>query len=143
MFNGKTGEVEFLDSLGILQTSSPVIADFNNDGYDDGLVNVNFTVVEKEIFRFYHNILAVYDFHRQTTYQLSAELPGINLSSTPWLGDLDNDGKLDIIYCYLTDTRNTAAMNGFKMVRLSLDTLIKKPIKWGAYMGSNFNGIFQ
>jgi outer membrane protein assembly factor BamB len=143
MINGKTGKTEFLDSLGILQTSSPVIADFNNDGYDDGLISINFTVVENLIFKVYHNILAIYDFHKQSTYQFAADLPGINLSSTPWIGDLDNDGKLDVVYCYLTDTKNDASMNGFKMVRLSLDIEIKKDIKWGSYMGSHYDGIYK
>lgn len=143
MYNGKTGEIEFIDSLGILQTSSPVVADFNNDGYDDGLVNINFKVTEKEFFHVFHNFLAVYDFHRQSTYQLSSELAGINLSSTPWIGDLDGDGKLDIVYCYLTNIRSETAMDGFKMVRLSLDVEIKKSIRWGAYMGSSHNGILK
>lgn len=143
MFNGKNGQIEFLDSLGILQTTSPVIADFNGDGYDDGLMDINFTVVEKEIFSFYHNMLVVYDFHNQSTYQLTEDFPGINLSSTIWVGDLDNDGKLDVVYCYLTDTRKETSMNGFKMVRLSLDVEIKKGVKWGSYMGSNYNGIFK
>jgi len=143
MLNGKTGEIEFIDSLGILQTTSPVVADFNNDGYDDGLMDINFLIVEKEIFFYYHNMLVVHDFHNQNTYQLTDETPGINLSSTIWVGDLDNDGKLDIVYCYLTDTRKETAMSGFKMVRLSLDVEIKKPVKWGSYMGSNYDGIFK
>jgi outer membrane protein assembly factor BamB len=143
MIDGKTGKIEFLDSLGILQTSSPVIADFNNDGFDDGLQCVNFVAVEKLIFETYYTMLVVYDFHRQSTYQLTDYFPGINLSSTPWIGDLDDDGKLDVVYCYLTDTRKDTAMNGFKMVRLSLDIDLKKDIKWGAYMGSNYDGIFK
>jgi hypothetical protein len=143
MINGKTGEIEFLDSLGILQTSSPVIADFNNDGFDDGLQCVNFVGVEKMIFETYYTMLVVYDFHRQSTYQLTDYFPGINLSSTPWIGDLDEDGKLDVVYCYLTDTKSDTSMKGFRMVRLSLDTDIKKEVKWGAYMGSNYNGIFK
>jgi hypothetical protein len=143
MFDGKTGKIAFLDSLGVLQTSSPVIADFNNDGYDDGLVCINFIVMQKEIFRTYYNMLAIYDFHKESTYQLTAETHGINLSSTPWIGDLDNNGKLDIVYCYLTDARSETSMNGFKMVRLSLDIDVKKAIKWGAYMGSGYDGIFR
>ncbi len=143
MFDGKTGKIEFLDSLGILQTTSPVIADFNGDGYEDGLMDINFTVVEMEIFNFYRNMLVVYDFHNQSTYLLTNEVPGINLSSTIWTGDLDNDGKLDVVYCYLTDTRSETAMSGFKMIRLSLDVPIKKPVKWGSYMGSNYDGIFK
>jgi hypothetical protein len=143
MFDGKTGKIEFLDSLGILQTSSPVIADFNNDGFDDGLICVNFAVMEKEIFKTYYAMLTIYDFHKESTYQLTTETTGINLSSTPWLGDLDNDGKLDIVYCYLTNKRSETAMDGFKMVRLSLDVEVKKAVKWGSYMGSQYDGIFK
>lgn len=143
MFDGKDGKIAFLDSLGILQTSSPVIADFNNDGFDDGLVSINYVVVEKEIFRRYHNMLAIYDFHKDSTYQLTKDTTGINLSSTPWIGDLDNDGKIDIVYCYLTNPRSETAMDGFKMVRLSLDIELKKSVKWGSYMGSNYNGVFK
>jgi outer membrane protein assembly factor BamB len=143
MLNGKNGQIEFFDSLGILQTTSPVIADFNSDGYDDGLMDINFSVVEKEIFSFYHNMLVVYDFHNQSTYQLTGDVPGINLSSTIWTGDLDGDGKLDVVYCYLTDTRKETSMSGFKMIRLSLDAGVKKDVKWGSYMGSNYDGIFK
>lgn len=143
MYDGRTGKISFLDSLGVLQTSSPVIADFNNDGYDDGLVCINFIVMQKEIFKTYYNMLVIYDFHKESTYQLTVETPGINLSSTPWIGDLDKNGKLDIVYCYLTDARSETSMNGFKMVRLSLDTGVKKAIKWGAYMGSGYDGRFR
>jgi outer membrane protein assembly factor BamB len=143
MINGKSGKIEFLDSLGILQTSSPVVADFNNDGYDDGLVVINFVTVEKLIFESYNTMLVVYDFRNDSSYQLTDYVPGINLSSTPWVGDLDNDGKLDVVYCYLTDTKKETSMNGFKMVRLSLDTEVKGEIKWGSYMGTGYNGIYK
>jgi len=33
------------------------------------------------------------------------------LSSTPWIGDLDNDGYLDIIHCHGTNTRHTYAFH--------------------------------
>jgi hypothetical protein len=143
MFDGSNGKILFFDSLGVLQTSSPVIADFNNDGYDDGLVCINYIVMQKQIFRTYYNMLAVYDFHQESTYKLTVETPGINLSSTPWIGDLDNDGKIDVVYCYLTDPRSETSMKGFKMVRLSLNSKIKKETKWGAYMGSNYDGVFK
>jgi hypothetical protein len=50
---------------------------------------------------------------------------------------------ITIVYCYLTDARSETSMNGFKMVRLSLDIDVKKIMKWGAYMGSGYNGIFR
>ena len=143
MYDGKTGKIEFLDLLGVLQTGSPVVTDFNGDGFDDALVCIKFIVSENEIFRAYHHILVIYDFHKESTFQLTPETPGINLSSTSWAGDLDNDGKLDIIYCYLTNPRSDTRMDGFKMVRLSLETELKKQLRWGSYMGSSYDGIFK
>jgi len=46
-------------------------------------------------------------------------------------------------YRYHCEFRSETAMDGFKMVRLSLDVEIKKPLKWGAYMGSFFDVIFR
>ena len=143
MYDGKSGEIKFFDSLGVLQTSSPVVADFNNDGFDDALVCVNYIVMDREIFRNYYNILVLYDFHNESSYQLTPETPGINLSSTPWIGDLDNDQKIDIVYCYLTSKTSESAMDGFKMVRLTLESKLKKGVKWGSYMGSKYDGIFK
>ncbi|MDR8394122.1 PQQ-like beta-propeller repeat protein [Aliifodinibius sp. S!AR15-10] len=143
MVNGKTGEITFQDSVGILQTSSPAVADFNSDGFDDALLSVNFVIVEKRIFKIMHNMLVVFDFHKDNIYQLSDYQPGVNLSSTPWVGDLDGNGKLDIVFCSMTETRNTTSMNGFRMTRLSTDIVITSEIKWGAYMGSEYNGIYN
>lgn len=139
MLNGSTGETLFLDSLGLAQTSSPVIADFNEDGYDDVLLSVNFTLSEDNLIEDHYTMLVVYDFHNNSTYQLTAYLPGMNLASTPWIGDLNNNGKLDIVYCSLTGTE----MNGFRMIRIASEIELKTDVKWGAYMGSRYDGIFR
>lgn len=143
MFNGANGTVEFMDTLGLVQTSTPVVADFNGDGFDDGLMSINFAGVEHYMFKKYYNMLVIYDFHNRSTYQLTDFFPGVNLASTPWLGDLDNDGYLDVIYAYLTETRDVLAMNGFRISRISTNIKIKKPVKWGAYMGSDYDGVFE
>lgn len=41
MVNGRNGEVESMDTLGTFQFSTPVVADFNHDDYDDALLGVN------------------------------------------------------------------------------------------------------
>lgn len=143
MVDGETGNIIFNDSLGVVQTSSPVVADFNNDGFDDGLMSINFTIMKKKILKFYNNMLVVFDFHNNSTYQLTNYFSGINLASTPWLGDLDSDGKLDIIFCSLTEDRNIFAMDGFRITRFSTDIELSKPVRWGAYMGSDYTGIFR
>ncbi|MCW9706894.1 PQQ-binding-like beta-propeller repeat protein [Fodinibius salsisoli] len=143
MIDGKTGDIVFQDSLGMHQTSSAVVADFNSDGFDDGLMSINIAIIKKQILKFYHNLLVVFDFKSGKTYQLTDYAPGVNLASTPWVGDLDDDGKLDIIYCSLTEDRNIFAMDGFKVSRISTNIKLKHAVRWGAYMGSGYNGIFK
>lgn len=143
MVDGETGNIMFQDSMGVVQTSSPVVADFNNDGFDDGLMSINFTILKKKVLKFYNNMLVVFDFHNNSTYQLTNYFSGVNLASTPWVGDLDDDGKLDIIFCSLTEDRNIFEMNGFRITRFSTEIELSKPVRWGAYMGSDYTGIFR
>ena len=51
--------------------------------------------------------------------------------------------KLDIIYSVLGDNRDIFAMNGFKMSRLRSTYNLDKKVKWGSYMGSSYNGIYE
>ncbi len=141
MYNGRNGNVELLDTLGLFQTASPVIADFTNNGYDDALLSVNFSLtdLEKGLIEVFHNILVVYDFNDLSLHQLTAPIQGMNLASTPWIGDLNSNGKLDIIYCVLTE----ADLGSFRVYRYATDIDVSSEIKWGAYMGSNYNGIFN
>ncbi len=45
---------------------------FNNDGFDDGLICVNYIVMKKELFRTYYNMLVIYDFHNESMYQVNS-----------------------------------------------------------------------
>jgi len=143
MVNGRTGAVEFTDSLGLYQTSSPVVADVNHDGSDDALLSVNYQVVNEIGQSFYYTMIVVIDFKNDTITKLSDSFDGINLSSTPWIGDLDNDTFLDIIYCHTTDTTRTYTFDGFQIDRIATDIRIRSEIVWGAYMGSRYDGVFR
>ena len=143
MVNGRTGAVEFTDSLGLYQTSSPVVADVNHDGIDDAILSVNFQVIDEFEHAFYYTMLVVIDFKNDTITKLGDSFSGINLSSTPWIGDLDNDNLLDIIYCHTTDSTRTYTFDGFQINRIATDIRIGSEIVWGAYMGSRYDGIFR
>jgi hypothetical protein len=84
----------------------------------------------------------VFDFHNQTTYQLGEPVPGLNVSSTPWIGDLDNDRYMDIIYCTMGDSARVDLTSGIHVRRMATQIPLHKPIRWGAYMGSNYDGVF-
>ena len=73
----------------------------------------------------------------------SKELPGIGTFSSPRVADLDNDGNLDIVLCHGTNTKQTYTFDGMRVERLTTTIPIKKKIAWGAYMGSNYDGIFR
>lgn len=141
LFDGGNGNIEILDTLGMFQTASPVVADFNTDGTDDALMSVNFrlTDIERKIIDAFHNTLVVYDFKNQSVYQLTDPVRGMNLASTPWIGDLNGNGEIDIIYTVLPE----ASLEATKVYRYATGIDITAEIKWGAYMGSSYNGIYK
>ena len=143
MVNGRTGAVEFTDSLGLYQTSSPVVADVNHDGVEEAILSVNYQVIDEFEHSFYYTMLVVLDFKNDTITKLGDSFSGINLSSTPWIGDMDNDNLLDIIYCHTTDSTRTYTFDGFQINRIATDIRIGSEIVWGAYMGSRYDGIFR
>jgi len=143
MVNGLTGKVEFMDSLGFYQTITPIIADFDLDGLDEALVIVNYQIVDEYFMKFFHNMLVIIDFTTNELVDLGITNEGHNISSTPWIGDLDNDGNLDIVFCHGTNVKQTYTFDGVQINRITTTIPIKNEIKWGAYMGSNYDGVFK
>ena len=142
MVNGKTGKIEFMDSLGFYQTISPVIADFDVDGLDEALVVVDYQVIDENNRKFFYNMLLVIDFSSGDLIELGINHEGHNMASTPWIGDLDGNGKMDIIFCHSTNVKKTYAFDGMQINRIVTEIPIEKAIKWGAYMGSNYDGVY-
>ncbi len=143
MVNGKNGNVEFSDSLGFYQTSSPVVADVNGDGRDEAILSINYQVKDSLNRKTFFNTLMVVEFGAKETVQLIDGLEGHNISSTPWIGDLDNDQMLDIVFCHSNNKKKTYAFDGLQINCLKTTIPITKPVKWGAYMGSEGDGVFR
>jgi hypothetical protein len=141
MVNGKTGEVEFRDSLGTFQESSPVTFDYNHDGYDDALFSLNYQHTSG-----YSNQLTVIDFHNDSIYATGPRHYGANVASTPWIGDMDEDGYLDIVYCNEInpfDLLSVTYKEGLKISKIKSNIPLQETLPWGAYMGSYYDGIFR
>lgn len=143
MVNGATGEVEYIDSLGYYQTSTPVVIDLNNDGWEEAILSVNSHVYDEADNRTLNNLLVVINFRLKEVVQLWGSAEGSNISSTPWIGDMDNDGLLDIVYCHATNPNKTYTFDGLRISRIATDIPLVSPIRWGAYMGSQYNGIYR
>jgi len=143
MVNGATGKIAYLDSLGSYQTSTPVVIDLNGDGIDEAILNVNSEVYDDVNSPSFNNILVIVDFKANDFRQFGDGNPGSNLASTPWIGDVDHNGFLDIVYCHGTSTKKTYSFDGIQVNRISTDIPIRSEIKWGSYMGSKYDGIFE
>lgn len=141
MVNGRTGEVMFQDTLGTFQESTPVTCDYNEDGIDDALMSINYRHSSG-----YSNQLLVIDFYNDTLYHTGPRHYGANVASTPWVGDMDQDGLVDIVYCNEVnpfDLLSVTFKEGLKISRIETEVNIRSPLPWGAYMGSYYDGKFR
>ena len=143
MVNGKSGNIEFEDSLGFYQLSTPVVADLNNDHFDEVILSVNYQETNEYHFKYFYTNLAVIDFIKKEAVMLELNYPGHNIASTPWIGDMDNNGRIDIIYLHSNNIKETYTFDGMQINRIDTKSPVYRPIKWGSYMGSKYNGVYE
>ena len=82
MVNGATGTVEYMDSLGFYQNTTPVVADINGDGMDEILMSLNIQEVDELYRKYFYTTLIIIEFKSNETVQVAHKLEGNNLSST-------------------------------------------------------------
>jgi outer membrane protein assembly factor BamB len=143
MVNGSNGQIEFEDSLGFYQMTSAVAADLNGDGQDEVLLPINYQVLNEFHMKFFYNDIVAIEFTGNLTAELDLQNEGNNLASTPWIGDLDNNGFMDIVYAHGTNVKQTYTFDGLRINRIDTKIPIYGKIRWGSYMGSNFNGVYD
>ena len=145
LLNGKDGSIVYVDSLGCTGFSSPVVYDLNDDGVDEAIISINeydcsvgFAGKSPKDIR---SKLISIDFQKHS-YQILDEAPGFkNVFSTPWIGDLDDDGYLDIVHCQYYHRGDLLSFLGMSIKRIDSPIKIRKEVVWGAYMNSDGNGL--
>lgn len=141
MIDGASGKIKYKQNFGSFQSTSPLVFDMNGDGMDEIIICENRKGADPSGKKMFYNTLSVVDFSKKgKKSSLIPLLPGHNTSSTPWMGDLDNDNMLDIVFCHSDNKYHTYAFDGLQINLLKTEIQINKPLKWGAYMGSNYNG---
>jgi len=142
MVDGKSGEIAFIDSLGSFHEASPLAWDVNADGVDEALFSINYYQAGAV-----SNNLMVFDFHNDSLYYLSQKFnPGANISSTPWVGDLNQDGLAEIYYTHAinpVDFFSLEEKKGIQIHCMATGISSGSGISWGAYMGNAYDGIFR
>lgn len=146
MLDGKNGDIQYLDSMGCTGFSSPVVYDLDNDGYDEAIISINefdcsLGFAGKSPATIENRLIAI-DVRRHSFRVIDQTSGFKNIFSTPWIGDLDRDGYLDIIHCQYYHRGNLLTFLGMRVKRIDMAIEVKKNVVWGAYMGSKGEGIF-
>jgi outer membrane protein assembly factor BamB len=146
MINGKDGTVSYMDSIGCTGFSSPVVYDLNDDGRDEAIISINdfdcSLGYDSTAPRLMENKLIAIDFQTKSVNTIDQAQGFKNIFSTPWIGDIDNDGYLDIINCQYFHHSNLLSFLGMRVKRIDTPVKIKKEVIWGAYLGSDGDGVF-
>ncbi len=146
MLSGKDGSVGYMDSIGCTGFSSPVVYDLNNDARDEAIISINnfdcSLGYASKSPRLIENKLIAIDFGNKSVNTIDQAQGFKNIFSTPWIGDLDNDGYLDIIYCQYFHHSDLLSFLGMRIKRIDTSVRIKKKVLWGGFLGSNGDGVF-
>ncbi|MBX2842814.1 MAG: PQQ-binding-like beta-propeller repeat protein [Flammeovirgaceae bacterium] len=148
MLDGKNGNIAYLDSMGCTGFSSPVVYDLNDDGVDEAIVSINEfdcnTSFANKINGNIQNKLLAINFKENTIQPIDQQPNFKNIFTTPWIGDLDKDGYLDILYCqYYSPNLDILSFLGMRVKRIATSIKMRKEVRWGSYMGANGDGIFS
>ena len=147
LMDGKDGRVAYQNSLGCSGYSSPVVYDLNDDGLDEVIISINEydcarDIIDQSSFSIENKLLAI-DFKTKSVNVIDQTKGFKNIFSTPWLGDLDGDGYLDIVHCQYYSHADLLSFLGMRVKRIDTPVRVKNNPVWGAYMGSNGDGLFS
>lgn len=141
ILSGVDGHELFRDTLGTLQFSSAVLLDYNEDSYLDLVYPINIQM-RNVLFPVYKTQLMVYDGRTGSKSPVDSLYDGKVLGSTPLVTDLDSDGKVDLIYTYMTQFDELISYRDLVIKRIELDIkMTNNP--WGGYMGTDYTSIFR
>ncbi|RDC62458.1 outer membrane protein assembly factor BamB family protein [Adhaeribacter pallidiroseus] len=147
LLDGKNGKIAYQNALGCSGFSSPVVYDLNHDGQDEVILSINEydcnrSLLNQTSFPIENKLLAI-DFKHNSINPIDQTKGFKNIFSTPWLGDLDQDGYLDIVHCQYYNHSDLLSFLGMRIKRIDTPIQIKEKPVWGSYMGSNGNGVFS
>lgn len=147
LLDGKTGKLVYQNNLGCTGFSSPIAYDLNHDGQDEAIISINEFDCERGFsdmtkFQLTNRLVAI-DFKTQKIHEIERSTRYKNIFTTPWIGDLDGDHYLDIIHCQYYSPVGLVLFLGMKMKCISTSIKLKEPVKWGAYLGSRYDGVYK
>ncbi len=137
VIDGGTGEIVSRTSNGTFQFASAIAADLNGDGWDEIIYNEN-----KMDFETYatSNQFRVMDIHNGTSEFIGERRIGTCFSSTPGFVDLNNNGKLELVFAYSNSLNSPSEYSIIECVETKYSV---QDITFPGYLGKSENGLFE
>jgi hypothetical protein len=139
--DGATGAISWMEETDHISAASPLAVDLNGDNIDEiimvrGTMNINEN--NPNDYELSHELLILNPCDYSTTSVFNRA--GLSVAS-PLITDIDGDGNLDLIS---TSTSSFDLPTGiWKMYRTDLNVPSTLDITWGAYMGTQYDGILH
>lgn len=140
MIDGQSGQVVWMDSSSTYQLASPNALDWDGDNFDEILLIDNFDDGFQTIE--YRNRFLIRDFNQASESQWLSTRPGLNVFNTPLITDLDENGKLDLVFTWSPVTDAWYQSERVKLQRISLSQDAES-IAWGGYFGTYQDGSYR
>ena len=142
LVNGRNGEVLYQDTVGCVGFSSAISYDLDGDGSSEFIYHVNdHNCTGIYLANTDYRMLA-YDHGNRSTTELYAMPAAKNIASTAWIGDLDNDNMVDLVFCIQANFADIYSFYGIQLTRMDLGVEVNSHPAWPEYMGAQSNGIF-
>ena len=139
--DGKNGEVIAKYNIGCAGFASSVSIDIDNDNIEEVLLPVNEYNCRRRNTLYTTTWLHLFEV--DTAYQLTQTLiAGKNISSTPFIGDLDADERIDLVYIVNENVRLIYEFLGLRVKRLELNIRMPEEKCWNQYLGPNSNNVY-
>jgi hypothetical protein len=133
--SGRDGAILWQGDGGTFTMAGDVAIDLDGDARDEIIYSSSDWNVDADSAHTLHLITGREASERQWGMPLGSVSP-----SSPWAGDLDGDGCVDLVVATHTptDESNEAAITRFRVAAPVPDR-----ISWGGYLGTNFDSVLQ
>jgi len=140
LVDGESGELLFSEDTHHTSFTTPLAADLNGDGRDEVVMirGAGALFSDNEGYIFY-NQATILDTCQMSQYELYNR-SGMSIG-TPMIVDLDQDGYLEMITT--TTTGYSSDVDQWTVTRINLNATTPDHLSWGAYLGTNFDGVFE
>lgn len=133
LVSGRDGTILWQGEAGDFSMAGDVAVDLNGDGIDEIIFSTNDTTAEEGS----QQQLYLLDTKRREARPWGPPL-GATLPASPWAGDLDADGCLDLVVSRVTG-EGDLTQGG--LTRFLVSAPVPPRISWSGYLGTDFDSI--